>query len=300
MIPPRGFKQELYPLRHKLTFGFGLTVGAETKNTYLATLIMGSTDMDVDPETIQVNPHNTAYEEDLGPLCRQMSIIDKLTLSLHFNRTELSNSGETAATVFGDGLANLHVLWRPIFFSFPEKLAATDDDTGASVATLLGLTSDDTNQDVVPVTTNKLGTAGPSDLVTPSSTVNAVQVFGDFNMTTDLSNEDHVWDENLFQNALRRFTNKGALAACVGRTRHMNLTEDRPFKNYFIRQFVPRSIRRIVDRTYMGIQVHLPLDTQFDQTFTSAASSGSNIHLGCKILCRYHEWNSEHDQDMTP
>ncbi len=302
LIPPRGFKSELYPLQHKLKYSFGLSFSGDTVNTALATLIMGSTDMDVDPETIQVNPHNTNYEEDLGPLCRQMSIIDKLTLSIKFNMTEwCSPLHETAAGVFtGDDITHITLLWRPIFFSFPEKLNATDDDTGTSVQTLLGLTSDDTNEDVVPLTTNKLPAQGISDLAHPVSTVNAVQVFGDYNQTTNTTMEDHVWDEDLFQNAIRRFTNKGALKACVGRTRFVNLDKKRPWKKFFIRQFVPRAVRRIVDRTYFGIQVHVPLTGDIGQDYHATTPTGAVAHIGVKILCNYHEWNSEHDQDMNP
>ncbi len=300
MIPPRGFKAELYPLQHKIKYSFGLSAATATMNTAICPLVMGSTDVDVDPETIQVNPHNTNYEEDNGPLCRQMSIIDKLRLSIRFNMTENCMTGETASGVFADSLTHLRFLWRPIFFSFPEKLTAADDDTGLTVATTLALTSDDTNEDVVALTTNKLPTGGVLELGQPVSTVNAVQVFGDYNYTTDMTMEDHVWDEDAFQNVLRRGTNKGALKACLGRTRWVNLTSNKPFQNFYIAQFVPRAIRRIVDRTYFAIQVHVPISSDISQDYHANVITGSKAHLGVKIICNYHEWNAEHDQDMTP
>ncbi len=298
MIPPRGFKAEQYPLQHKIVYSFGLSAVTEAQNTAMATLVHGSSDMDVEPNTIQVNPHNPAYEEDLGPLVRQMSIIDKLRISLRFNRTNNTESGEIANATFGAGMQNLRFLWRPIFFSFPEKLNAADDDTTTTVATLLAFTSDDTNQDAVPVTTGKLPIDGTSDRSQPLSTVNAAQVIADLNYTTDATMETHVFDEDLFQNALRRFTNKGALRACVGRTRWVNLTRTKPFKNFYIDQFVPRAIRRVVDRTYFGIQVHLPITTDIEQEYTAVTPAATITHLGCKIICNYHEWNPEHDQGM--
>ncbi len=300
MIPPSGFKQELYPLKHKLVYSAGLSAATATQNTVCMPLVRGSTDMDVAPDTIQVNPHNTNYEEDGGAVCRQMSIIDKLRLSLKFNLTEITHTGEIVDTVFGDGLKHLNFLWRPIFFSFPEKLQAADDDTGTTVETILGLTSDDTNQDVVPLTTNKLPVTGNSDKSHAASTVNQAEAFGDLNYTTDLTMEDHVWDEDLFQNALRRFTNKGALKACVGRTRYVHLTETKPWKSFYIKQFVPRSIRRIVDRTFFAIQTHIPIETDIESDYRNLALTGSTAHLGIKLISHYHEWNTEHDQDMTP
>ncbi len=262
---------------------------------------MHSTDIDSLPATIEVNPHNTDYKEETGPLCQPMSIIDKLRISLRFNMTARCNDrAETSTDTFtGDGIKHLKFLWRPIFFSFPEKLQAADDDTAATVETILGLTSDDTNGDVVPLTTNDLPVGGDSDTVQPMSTVNAAQVFGDFNLTTNTVMEDHVWDEDLFQNAIRRFTNKGALKSCVGRTRYVNLTESRPYKNYYIKQFVPKAVRRIVDRTFFAIQVHLPVSTDFSQDFHAISLTTAVAHLGIKLDCKYHEWNTEHDQDMT-
>ncbi len=304
MIPPRGFKAEQYPLRHKLLYSFGLSMKGDTQNSAFAMLIHSSSDMDVETNTVQVNPHNTAYETDAGPLVRQMSIIDKLNLSIRFNMTSLCNdkahtSGLAGAEVFsGDGISHIKLLWRPIFFSFPEKLDAADDDTTTTVAAILALTKDATNEDVVPLTTNKLPVTGPSDLSVPISTVNAVQVKEDFNMTTDLTAEDHVWDETLFQEAMRRYTNKGALKACVGRTRFVNLSRQRPYKTFYISKFVPRAIRRIVPYSFMGIQIHMPADSDVDQDYMDATLTGAKAHVGVKLICNYHEWNMDHDQGM--
>jgi len=306
LIPPAGFKSELYPLRHTLKFGFGLGLKAATYNSAMMILIHSSNEMDVAADTIQVNPHNTAYETDAGPLVRQMSIIDKLRLSIRFNMTQNCNdtahtSGLSGAEVFtGDGINHLRFFWRPVFFSFPEKLDAADDDTGTTVAAILGLTKDATFEDVVPITTGKLPATGPSELAMPVSTVNAVQVFGDFNMTTNTEMEDYVFDETLFQEAIRRYTNKGALKACVGRTRHVNLTKARPFKNFFIDKFVPRSIRRIQPYSFFGIQVYLATTLEIDSSYSSIDPTTGLAHLGVKAVCTYHEWNAEHDQDMSP
>ncbi len=298
MIPPSGFEAQKWPLRHRLIYSFGLGIKADTINTALCPLIMHSNEMDVAASTIQVNPHNAGYESDAGPLCRNMSIIDRLSLSMRFNMTSVCNDkAETAAGVFtGDGLKHIKFLWRPIFFSFGEKLDAADDVTTTTVAAILGLTKDATFEDIVPITTNDLPSGGPSELLQPMSTVNAVQVFGDFNMTTDTKMEDHVWDEDLFHTAINRYTNKGALAACVGRTRYVNLTRSQPFKNFYISKFVPRAIRRIVPYSFMAIQVHLPIESDIDQDFFAATNTTSVAHIGCKIICNYHEWNPDHDQ----
>ncbi len=208
---------------------------------------------------------------------------------------------ETSSGTFtGDSMSSLKFMWRPIFFSFPEKLSAADDDTGTTVAALLGLTSDDTNEDVTAITTNNLPVAGVSDFTHPISTVNQAQVFGDLDLTTDLIMEDHVHDELTLQTALRRFTNKGALKACMGRTRYVTLTKNRPYKNFYIDKFLPRSVRRVVDRTYMAIQVHVPVVGDVEQNYYATTITPAVAHLGVKMVAKYNEWNAEHDQDMSP
>ncbi len=302
MRPPRGFENEKYPLRHRLISGFSLNLGNETQNSYLLPLVMSSNDMAGLPETIIVNPHNTAYVEDGGPLVRQMSIIDRMRISLKFNLTSYcEHPSETSSAAWsGDGVSALSFLWRPIFNVYPEKLDAADDDTGTTVAAILGLTKDATKEDVVPVTTTKLPSAGPSNIVQPTSTVNDIQVIGDFNMSTDLEPEEHVFDEDLLHSALRRYTNKGALRSCLGRTRHVTLTRQRPFAHFFLDKPVPRAIRRVQPYGFFAIQVHLPIDTHVSQKYMALDASNSVPHLGCKIICNYHEWNFEHDQSMNP
>ncbi len=291
MIPPIGFTQTLYPLRHRVLYSFGLNAKDEDNNTHLATLVRHTNDIITTgagvPKMIVVNPRNTAYVQDAGPAVCNMSIIDRLTLSIRFNITEQFTT---------DSMKSIKLLWRPIFFSFSEKLAVADDDTGTTVETILGLTSDSTFEDVVPLTTNKLPIAGTSNLPQPTSTVNIAEVFGDYNMTTDLVNEDHVWDENLFQDAMRHFTNKGALKSMVGRTRHLTLTDNMTYKNYYIDKFVPKAIRRVQPFTFFAIQTHVPLDADITQSYSASAHTSSVAHIGCKMIANYHEWNNGHYQ----
>ncbi len=302
MRPPKGFEDEKFPLLHRLINATGLGLdSAGDKNTVLFPLIMHSNEMDVNASAIIVNPHNTAYVSEVGPLCRKMSIIDRLTISLKFSMTKSCQiKHETAAGTFlGDDIAAIKFLWRPIFNIFPEKLDAADDDTGTTVAAILGLTKDATFEDVVPVTTNKLPVVGPSNTNLAVSNINAVQVFDDFNMTTNVAMEDHVFDEDLLQTALRRYTNKGALRSCLGRTRHVTLTRKNPVKNFYLDKPVPSAIRRIQPYSFFGIQVHMPEEGAIDQIFATASVVDANEHMSVQCIANYHEWNFEHEQQRT-
>ncbi len=308
MRPPRGFEAEKWPLRHRIVYAYAVTHGLENANTVFMPIVRASkattaTSPLTNPDTIQVNPHNANYEEDSGPLCGQMSIIDRMTISLKFNMTQdcnpktwTSGNSNTAPAFTGDGLKTIRGLWRPIFGAFAEKLDAADDDTTNTVAAILGLTKDATNEDVVAVTTNKLSGGSVSDLNHPLSTVNGVEAITDYNYTTNTAMEDHVFDEDLLHSMLRRGTNKGALRSCLGRTRHFTLTTNRPSVSFYIDKFVPRAIRRIVPFGFFGIQIHFPFVLDVEQAYISRALTGVR-HVGVKMTVNYHEWNSEHDQD---
>ncbi len=305
MIPPKGYKAEEYPLRHRLLYGCGLGIKADDLNSVFMPIVMHSTDKTVANDLIVVNPHNTNYQRDEGPLCTDMSIIDRLTISLKFQMTEnclprRHTSGQSTAEVFtGDSINSFKFLWRPIFNVYSEKLDAADDDTGTTVAAILGLTKDSTNEDVVAVTTNNLPEIGPSELNHPVSTAHDIQVFGDFNMTTNLVMEDHVFDEDLLQDALKRYTNKGALRSCLGKTRHVTLSAQRPFSNFYIDKPVPRAIRRIQQYGFFGIQVHVPIETHVTQHFLTLPATDNVAHLGIKMIANYHEWHQDFRQEST-
>ncbi len=308
MIPPRGFKAELYPLRHQIKYSFGLAIRTATQNSAMATLVRNYKTLNA-TDLIEVNPHNTAYVEDAGAVCAKMSIIDKLRLSIRFNMTEhcadRALTSGTAGPNFddgvytGDSIDHIRFLWRPIFFSFPEKLDAADDNTTTTVKAILNLTPDATQEDVVPISVNKLPEVGNSELPQPLSTVNLTEVATThYNMTASAVMEDVAWDETLFQDALRRYTNKGALKSVVGRTRYVNLTRKRPFMNFYIDKFVPKSIRRIQPYSFFAILIHMGLDADFEQDFRAILPSAAVAHLGVKIIANYNEWNADHYQDM--
>ncbi len=289
MRPPRGFEAEKYPLRHRVQYSAALTM-EETRNSSIFTLVKNYKTVVV-PNTIIVNPHNTNYVSDAGAVCAPMSIIDKLTLNITFSLTE--------QILVTDKNYPLTLSWFPIFFSFPEKLDAADDDTTTTVAAILGLTKDATEEDIIPTWSNlDLTTTGLSEKDHPLSTVNLAEVgTTHLGLTTDAKMEAVAFNKTTFIEAITRYTNKGALKACIGRQRNITLTENRPFHKVFIKKFVPRAIRRIVPYSYMAILVHLPVPNDYEQHFYSGAPTTDKPHVGVKITANYHEWNIEHDQD---
>ncbi len=291
MIPPRGFRAELFPLRHRFNYGFGLNGVTATLNSSIATIVKGSADTAMNnPNTIEVNPHNATFAEETGALCHQMSILEKIKISIRITLTEQARL---------DGVDSATVKYMPIFCSFPEKLASTDDRTGFTAASVLELVGDATNDDVIPLYAVKTPTvASASAVAHPMSTVNDTEVFGDMGLTTNTAMETVAWDNTLFFQAVKFFTNKGAIRSMVGKQRSVHLTSNRPTKQIFIDKFVPRAVRRVVSHSYFGMLFHYPLDSEPDQNFYSGAFSTPTPQIGIKMNVSFHEWNADHIQDV--
>ncbi len=287
--PPAGFTAELYPLRHKFAYSAGLSAVTATMNSTMFTLVKNYKSSD-NPDTVNVNPHHASFVTETGAICAPMSIIDKLRLTLKFN---LTKQGYTS-----DAITNLSMWWQPIFFSFPEKLDAADDVSTDTVAALLSLTKDATEEDITPAFATKLPTDGASDAPNPASTVNFTEVFGTMNLSVDTTPEGVPHDDDTLMKAFRYYTNKGALKACLGKRRNFRLTGTKTEQSFHINKFVPKAIRRIVPYTFFAILVHVPLASEKEQYYYSHAITASKAQVGCKALITYDEWNSDHLQEM--
>ncbi len=292
MIPPKGFRTTLYPLRHRFHYSCGMSLATAAENSTILTLVKNYTDALNKPSTIVVNPMNDLFETETGAICAPMSIIDKLKLTLKFSITRnvlVANSQKA-----------LKFSWMPIFFSFPEKLDAADDKSSDTVATILSLTKDATKEDITPAFATKLDTNGDSALSHPVSSANFTEVFGTLNLTTNTGMEGVPFDKNRFHEALTYYTNKGALKACIGATRNVSLSLNHLTQTFFVNKFVPRAIRRIVPYSYFGILIHLPISVDPEQDwYSTAAITASIADLGVKALIQYDEWNIDHIQDMA-
>ncbi len=289
-FPPRGLKSQENPLKHRFGYAFGLSAVTGTMNSAWITLVRNDKlCTQANAKTILVNPHNTSADTETGPVCTPMSIVQNIRLTLMFSKGMSSNKEHP-----------IKFSWTPFFAQFPEKYDASDDDTGVSVASVMQLTKDDANEDIVPLTTNKLPVVSGADDDHPLSTVNLAEAFDThYNMTTDDAMEDTPFNNDTFHTLLAVGSNKGALKACLGKTRHVTLRYQGPqTKNFYIKKFVPRSIRRIMPFTFFGILIHVPIQTEPDSFYQDVNLTASKAHIGVKAIVRYDEWNEQHDNTM--
>lgn len=290
MRPPSGFEATKYPLRHELNYGFGLSCVSETQNSTIVPLIRNYKTVTA-ASSVEVNPHNSTFQVDAGSVCRPMSIIDKLRLNMSFVLTE--------DAILTDKVKALKMQWTPIFFSFPEKPDAADDLTTTTVKDILELTLDATQEDVTPLySTVKLDVTTPSEEAYPLSTANLAETIVHANLDSSSAMESVAFDNKVFHDALQYYTNKGALKACIGTTRHVLLTQDRPYTSVHIDKFVPRAVRRIVPYSFFGILFHLPVYSDVEQAYSSLGGTSGLSDIGIKVIAKYHEWHQDMDQLM--
>jgi hypothetical protein len=61
---------------------------------------------------------------------------------------------------------------------------------------------------------------------------------------------------------------------------------------------VPRAIRRIVPYSFFAIIAHVDTEKEVGQYYYSGVATDDISHVGMKLICNYHEWNSDHLQEM--
>ncbi len=291
-FPPRGLKSQEHPLKHRFDYSFGLSSATDTMNSAWVTLVRGSNEAtQANAKTILVNPKNASHDLETGPLCTPMSIVQNIKVIISFNKSAVNNVNDAC---------KLSV--TPFFASFGEKYEVADDDTGVTVKAVMQLTKDDSNEDIVPLTTNNLDQTGNSNKDHPVSTVNFTEVFGTYNMTTDMIMEDTPFDMEAFHLILQNGSNniKGALKACLGRTRRFTFHSKTSSvtQNLFIKKFVPRAIRRILPFTYFGLLFHMPIESDIDSYYYDTNQVASKSQVGIRCLVRFDEWHEEHDNTM--
>ncbi len=279
-FPPRGYRRSEHPLPHNFGNVTVLYGEDETKNSMIFTLLRTS-EACLAPDTIEVNPEHASFGEDVGALIQKGSIVPRINLRIYANMTK--DAIET------DKMRTIKFNWMPIYISFLDSLEAEDSKTAVQIEDILELQHDTTNKDVYPLhSTVKLGGNHPL------SNKNAVEVLGDYGLTTTAVQESVAFDKQLFFDALQYYTNSGMLKRVTGKMRTVTIGRDRPYV-YHSNNFTNPSVKRGNPYTFCGILYHVPQGDSADQVFGS--SDTTNItHLRVSTQVRFDEWNPDFDQ----
>lgn len=292
--PPPGYRKMDRPLPHNFRHSFMLdALTANKASTYIN--LMKSTLDSVAPSTIEVHPQNSGFAVETGCVCCLDSKVQRMmhrmdfTVTKHFLGNFVAGGGNSA----GDYLNAIKINYMPVAFAFEDSMTVADTDSGQTIADILELTVEGTtNEDVTPTYANLKLAGGIAIPLSTVTTPNA-EVFGDWNLDTDTTNENIVFDKEQFYDALQFFTNGKILSAVTGKMRTILLTKNNTHKTVFWNRTIPSNIRRINPFLYFGVLIHVEKDG--DQTFLSTEATAGN-HVLVRTQTRYNEWNTEFNQ----
>ncbi len=278
--PPKGYDRRDKPLPHVFEYSVGLEFGTATTLTYLRNSIDT-----VNPETIMVNPRHASYAIDTGPCVCSDSLVEFMTIQKTYTMGGIPmNTDNIPAIACRD---------MKIFGCWEDNWTPTDEDTGASIASILNLTSDLTKEDVVPLVAGSK-TAGLAPQ--PLSTITMAEVFGDYNLTTNSNMEVVAWNEQQIYNALHFFTNGAKLKTTIGQLRRYILSRNRTHASIFQRMRVPRKCFSSQPHLYFGDMFSVPAKTDIDQVTIDDVGSTAGDVIQAKVIVRFDEWNKAFDQ----
>ncbi len=285
-FPPRGYKTMDYPLPHN--FGYGISLGGDsaTRNSTIFTILRAS-EIATGVEAIEVNPANSAFAEDQGPLIHMGSIIPRINFTLMAQMSKVAiETDKQRATRFN---------WMPIYIAFLDTLEAEDSKTSTQVEDTLELQHETTNKDTYPLFngTKLTGDGGYQAF----STVPSTEVFGDYGLTTNgiMEGVDFVMEE--FYDNLQFKTNHGMLQKTIGQMRTVVVKRDHPYI-YHSNSFTYPSVKRGNPYTFCGVLVHVEQVGTPPQIGISSELTDID-HLNVKCVIRYDEWNTGFDQAVV-
>ncbi len=283
--PPAGYNRRDKPLPHEFAYQVGFDITNTGMEAHTITLLK-TTKQSGDPKLIVVNPRNSGFAVDEGPVICYDSIVQKMTIVKEWSMTETSM--ET------DHIPALRIKTMKIMGAFEDAWTPADEKTSETIADLLEVTSDLTNEDVVPTVG---GVNLPSSYGSiPLSTVTDAEAYTDYNLTTNDDPEGIVMDWDGIYDAMQYYTNGAKLKSLIGKIKNITLTQNRPFHSSYENKFIPKKIRYGNPHLFFGELLSVPHYTSLDQLVDKSQSFTSLAHAVCKIHVRFNEWNPDFDQ----
>lgn len=283
-FPPRGYKAEEYPLPHLFNYSFDLSAEDLTKSATMCTILRTS-EAALNADAVEVNPRNSAFAVDAGPLIFNGSIVPRINFRLQATMTK--------GSIVTDLLEHINFKWMPIYTAFLPSLQAEDEKTATQVEDIVELTASLTNKEVFPKFQANLTNASNQ----PLSTVTDAEVFGDYVLGGDAVLEAVAFVEKDFYDSLSFKTNAGMLGKVAGNFKTVRLTREKPY-TYTSNNFTNPMVKRGNPFTYCGVLVFIPQASTGTQTFPIGDTTAiSHIHF--KLSIRYDEWNPNFDQSTT-
>ncbi len=274
--PPKGYLGNEYPLWHDLEYQFKLNAEDETKNSTMIPIMHNDILAQV-LKTTYVNPKNSAFEVVAQPNCSPESILPSLQLSMRCSLTK--------GAIETDAVRSLSLNYMFINGAFLNRLDAVDAKTGNDIETILELTHETDEEQVIPLWSGV-------DLTSGSLVPTGVE-----GLTTDQVIESVAFDKEMFFDAMKYYDNHSMLRTMARSMKTVTIKRDYPYSMHGTKPVAP--ICRFMNPYSFGfLLVHLPQVGDIDQY--GLADVTTNIpHVDVKIKIRYPEWNKGFFQEST-
>ncbi len=285
MRPPKGYDSSDKPLPHEFEYTFGLSIHSGTFDSTNLTFLRTSK-ISVDPSTIEVHRKNASFAVDAGPLICYDSIVPEIEIikSYQFD----------FAAMVTDKIPALLLQTLRMFGHHKDSWDAIDPLSSHTPQTVLELTKDDTNEDVIPTfDSNNLPDAGNQ----PLSTVTGAEVFGDYGLTTNAVLEATTAVLNTLNDSEQYEVIANKLKSMHGPRVTKILSAQHPSQRIYERRSTPKQVQFADEDLWYGEHVDLPSKADIRQiTNEAVATAAASSHVFCKYHVRFNEWNKDFDQ----
>ncbi len=281
---PRGYQRFDYPFHHHFVYQHSYDITAETKNDTMLTLLRSS-DVASKAKTVNVNPQNTSFVKETGPLICQGSIVDKMKIHQIHTLTELLTETDKIHTLM------LHQ--AIIGGCFAEDWDPLDDASSLEVEDIVRLTYDTTNRDVTPKFSGTDLVAGIHPMVTELD----AEVFGDLNLTTDTKMEAINFDPDVYFNSKRYGSTGSAVNKVMPSLRSLYLNDKKSASiTSSFTKFVPERCRYGRRGLFFGMLEHVPIFSNSRQICDPYTSPTAGSHIISTTVVDFMEWNTQFEQ----
>jgi hypothetical protein len=273
-------KEKWYPRPHNRQIQFTMSLrNSFAKNTTIIPQIMYDEGM-TSPSSYKSNPVNPSFTETDGPNVYPESYITDFRAGLQFALTK-----EFHQT---DKIQNMVMYFMPIFTAFKEDLTPIDEVSTLDIEDILELQHEDTDRQTYPLWNGQ----------TLSTTfTNSSDCGADVPGLTGEALEAVTFDQEVFYDALRYYTNAGKLKTVQGGLHKVILTKDKPIKNYKIH--LRSATKRANEYMFSGVLIHVPQAGSFYQPVQLGSVTADTDHVVVTHYQRYYEWNDSFNTERA-
>ncbi len=270
-------KVEMWPRPHSWAGSFSFEVDDSTIDTTIIPLAHYDEGKGA-PDSYNSNPEHASYAVAAESNCFVDSRINNLHAEAKFSLT---------SKAYDDNIASIKVGVMPYFFSFKEDYDATDELSGSTVKSVLGMEYETTDRQGRPI----FNGTDLAEKYTDSALLWDTTGLG---LTVDTTAEGVTFSNSTYYNALQYMTIAGKMKKCQGGLKWFTLTQNRPVLKYKVH--IRPKVKRMNEYTFLGLHISVPAQgTVYQHPVLTRDLTAATQYVDCDWFFRFLEWNDNFD-----